>query len=45
MEEAYANEFNHDRHLANTLFQIKSSLEKNMVAVCSSISLFMSALI
>ena len=23
LEEAHANEINHDRHLANTLFQIK----------------------
>ena len=42
LEEVHANEINHDIRLANTLFQIR--LDKNMAAVCSSISLFMSAL-
>ena len=45
LEEAQANEINHDIHLANTLFQLKVRQKKNMAAVCSSISLFMSDLI
>ena len=28
LEEAHANEINHDRHLANTLFQIKVRQKK-----------------
>ena len=43
LEEAHANEINHDIHLANTLFQIKVRF-KNMAAVCSGLSLFMLAL-
>ena len=40
LEEAHANEINHDIHLANTLFQIKVRQKKNMAAVCGGISLF-----
>ena len=40
-EEAHANEINHDKHLANTLFKIKVRQKKNVAAVCSGISLFM----
>ena len=43
LEEAHANEINHDIHLANTLFQIKVRY-KNMTSVCSGLSLFMLAL-
>ena len=41
LEEAHANEIKHDIPLANTLFQIKVGLVKNMAVVCSGISLFM----
>ena len=45
LDEAHANEINHDIHLANTLFQIKVRQKKNMASVCSGKSLFMLALL
>ena len=43
-EEAHANEIKYNIHQANTPVLDKVSIEKNMAAVCSSISLFMLAL-